>query len=87
VNLVDGLNVKTGVETLGSDLMSLNAIVTMINNAAIGVTASLVNDADGRPNLLQLTSGAAIALGSAGDTSNFLAATHILESPAGATRS
>lgn len=86
VNLVDNVNVKTGVETFGTDLISLNDVIGMINGAAIGVTASLVNDADGRPNLLQLTAGGPISLGSAGDTSNFLAATHILESPAGATR-
>lgn len=85
-NLVNNLNVKTGTETLGADLPSLNDVVTMINTAAIGVTASLANDSDGRPNLLQLTSGAAIAVGAGGDSSNFLAATHVLESPGGSTR-
>lgn len=86
MNLVDNANVKTGVETLGVDLPSLNDVVTMINGAGIGVTASIANDADGRPNLLQLSSGAAIALGAGADTSNFLAAMHVLESPGGTTR-
>jgi flagellar hook-associated protein 2 len=86
VNLVNNANVKTGIETAGTDLISLNAVIAMINGSVPGVTASLVNDADGRPNLLNLTAAGPISLGSAGDTSNFLAATHILESPAGATR-
>ncbi|MCC6237051.1 MAG: flagellar filament capping protein FliD [Dehalococcoidia bacterium] len=86
MNLVDNANVKTGVETLGQDLPSLNDVVTMINNAGIGVTASLANDADGRPNLLQLNSASAIALGAGADTSNFLDATHLLESPGTTTR-
>jgi flagellar hook-associated protein 2 len=58
----------------------------MINNAAIGVTASIANDGDGRPNLLQLSSGSALTLGSGADTSNFLSMTHLLASPGGTTR-
>ncbi|MEX2372943.1 MAG: flagellar filament capping protein FliD, partial [Dehalococcoidia bacterium] len=57
-----------------------------INNAGIGVTASLEDDAAARPNLLQLTSGAAVQVGTAGDTSNFLGVTSLLASPPGTTR-
>ena len=86
MNIVDGVRAKIGVEMPGTDLMSLTAVVTMINDAAMGVTASVVNDSDGRPNLLQLTSAGNIQLGAGSDTSNFLAATHLLESPSGTTR-
>ena len=54
-----------------------NSIVNLINSSGAGVTASVVNDAYGRPNLLQIVSatGQSIQLGSTGDTSNFLSAT------------
>lgn len=53
-----------------------NSLVDLINNSSAGVTASVVNDAYGRPDLIQLTSksGTAIQLGSSSDTSNFLTA-------------
>ncbi len=57
-----------------------NSIVNMINSSGAGVTASIVNDAYGRPNLLQIVSapGRSIQLGSSGDTSNFLSAIGLL---------
>ncbi len=86
MKLIDGVGAKIGTETLGTDLISLTDVVDMINGAAIGVTASIVNDADSRPNLLRLTSASNIQLGNDGDTSNFLALAHLLESPTGTTR-
>ena len=86
MKLIDGVGAKIGTETLGTDRISLTDVVNMINGAAIGVTASIVNDADARPNLLRLTSASNIQLGNDGDTSNFLAMTHLLESPTGTTR-
>ncbi|MFA7295980.1 MAG: flagellar filament capping protein FliD [Dehalococcoidia bacterium] len=70
----------------GSDLTGANTIIAKINDAGVGVTASITNDGDGRANLVQLTSGAAIALGAGGDTSNFLAAANLLQSPGTTTR-
>lgn len=70
----------------GVDLPGANTILAKINNAGIGVTASVVNDADGRPNLLQLSSGGTIQVGSGGDSSNFLAAANLLQSPGTTTR-
>lgn len=57
-----------------------NSVVDMINAAGAGVTASIVNDAYGRPNLIQLVSdpGQSIQLGSSSDTSNFLSAVGLL---------
>jgi len=86
MNLVDGANAAVGVETVGSDYMSLDDVVTMINGAGIGVAASVENDAYGRPNVLQVSSGSSVQLGSGADTSNFLAITHLLQSPGGTTR-
>ena len=86
MNVVDAVNLKIGTEIAGTDMISLTDVVSMINLAAIGVTATVVNDSDGRPNLLQLSSASAITVGAGGDTSNFLAATHLLESPGGTTR-
>lgn len=56
---------------------SLNAIVSRINSSSAGVTASIVNDANGNPNFIKLSpnnAGQAIQLGAGGDTSNFLSA-------------
>ena len=86
MQLIDGVGAKIGTETLGTDLISLTDVVNLINGAAMGVTASIVNDADARPNLLQLTSASNIQLGNDGDTSNFLSLTHVLESPTSTTR-
>jgi|GEM_PF-597848 len=60
-----------------------NSIVNMINSSGAGVTASISNDAYGRPNLLTLTSnsGKAIQLGSGSDTSNFLTAVGLSGAP------
>lgn len=70
----------------GSDLAGANTILAKINNGGLGVTASIVNDGDGRANLIQLTSGSAIQLGTGGDTSNFLTAANLLQSPGTTTR-
>jgi len=52
---------------------SLDDVVTAINNAGIGVTASITADANGRLNQLSLTSTQGnITLGSGTDSSNFL---------------
>lgn len=87
MNVIDGVGAKIGTETVGTDLISLTDVMTMINTAGIGVTASVINDAAGRPNLLELDGGVSnVQLGSGGDTSNFLAATNLLASPSGTTR-
>lgn len=86
MKLIDGGGGTIGAQTAGVDLMSFNDVITEINGAAIGVTATLEDDALGRPNLLQLSGGGAVQLGSGADTSNFLAMTSLLESPGGATR-
>lgn len=57
---------------------TLNDVINRINNSGAGVTASLVPDADGRPNILRLESANPIQLGSGADTSNFLSATRLL---------
>lgn len=67
--------------------MSLNQVLAGINASAIGVIASITNDANGRPNLVSLVSSqGAISLGNATDTSNFLTAANLLASPLGTTR-
>ena len=86
MNFVDAIPVTIATEVAGTNLVSLTDVVNLINGAAIGVTASVVNDSDGRANLLQLTSASNIDLGSGSDTSNFLSITHLLESPSGSTR-
>ncbi len=70
--------------TVDPATQSLNDVIAAINaqTATTGVTASLVNDADGRPNIVHLDSTmGAIQIGSGGDTSNFLAATNLLAAP------
>lgn len=86
MNLIDGGGATIGTQTAGTNLVSLTDVMNQINGAGIGVTASLVNDAWGNPNLLQLTSASDVQLGAGGDTSNFLAVTSLLESPPGTTR-
>ncbi|MCS6803390.1 MAG: flagellar filament capping protein FliD [Chloroflexota bacterium] len=65
----------------GVDAAGANTILAKINHAGVGVTASIVNDADGRPNKLKLTSATTIRLGSGADTSNFLTAAKLLAAP------
>ncbi|MCL6649605.1 MAG: flagellar filament capping protein FliD [Chloroflexi bacterium] len=65
----------------GVDAVGANTILAKINHAGIGVTASIVNDSDGRPNKLKLTSATTIQLGSGADTSNFLTAAKLLAAP------
>jgi len=86
MKLLDGGGATIGAEVAGTDVMSLNDVIDEINNAGIGVTAALVQDGDGRDNLLELSSGSAVQLGSGGDTSNFLGITSLLQSPPGNTR-
>lgn len=57
---------------------TLNDVINRINNSGAGVTASIVNDADGRPNILRLESASPIQLGSTADTSNFLSASRLI---------
>jgi flagellar hook-associated protein 2 len=60
---------------------SLTNVVSKINSAGAGVTASIVADAYGRTNALQLkstTAGALIQLGSTADRSNFLGITGLV---------
>src|SRR5207248_2453396 len=62
----------------------LNRITTLTNAAPgnVGVNATLVNDANGNPNFIQLTpaggNAQAIQLGSGSDTTNFLSAAHLV---------
>jgi len=86
MKLVDSGGATIGTQTAGTDMMTLDDLVDDINNAAIGVTVSIEQDGDGRDNLLQITSGSSVQLGSGGDTSNFLAVTNLLQSPPGTTR-
>ncbi len=86
MKLLDSGGGTIAVEVAGTDVMSLNDVIDDINNAGIGVTAALAQDGEGRDNLLQLTSGSTIQLGSGGDSSNFLSITSLLQSPPGTTR-
>jgi flagellar hook-associated protein 2 len=65
----------------GVDASGSNTIIAKINDAGVGVTATLVNDSDGRLNKLKLTSSSTIQLGSGADTSNFLTAAKLLAAP------
>lgn len=86
-NFLTAVDVLGATQTDGTNATTLNDVVSSITGAGIGVTASLVNDASGRPNLLKLDGGAgAVLLGAGDDTSNFLTATHVLETPAGTIR-
>lgn len=69
-------------------MMSLDDVIADINASAIGVTASLTNDGQGRANILTVTSTQGnITFGNGADTSNFLSASGLLTSATGATRS
>jgi flagellar hook-associated protein 2 len=65
---------------------TLDAVLARINSSGAGVTATLENDANGRPNIVRIISGSAISLGAGGDTSNFLAAMNLVASPGTTTR-
>lgn len=70
--------------TIDTSVDTLNDVISRINSSGAGVTASIVNDAHGRPNVLQIDAnapGGPIQLGAGSDTSNFLAATKIDASP------
>ena len=63
---------------------TLNDVLNRINSSGAGVTASIVNDAHGRANVLQIDAnapGGAIQLGAGSDTSNFLSATKLDAAP------
>ena len=73
--------------TINAATDSLNDVISAINSAGVGLTASIVNDANGRANRLQLTSSNGdIILGGPGDSSNFLSAMRLLSTPPGTTR-
>lgn len=77
----------TATITVDPETQSLADVVAAINNAGIGVTATIENDANGRPNLLKLDSSqGAITLGTGADTSNFLTATNLIASNGTTTR-
>lgn len=75
--------------TVDPAAQSLNDIIALINadTGTSGITASIQNDANGLPNILQLDSTmGAIQAGIGGDTSNFLDAVHLAASPGTTTR-
>ncbi|MCX7616557.1 flagellar filament capping protein FliD [Tepidiforma sp.] len=77
----------TAVISIDVTTDSLNDVVNQINSAGVGLTASIVNDANGRANRLQLTSSSGdVIVGGVGDTSNFLSAMRLLSSAPGTTR-
>jgi len=83
----DGTTTRTSSAAFTKQ-MSLADAMGEINASAIGVTASITNDAYGRPGILTVTSTQGnISFGNGGDTSNFLNATGLLVSSSGATRS
>ena len=70
-----------------SKMMSLNDVIADINGSAIGVTASITNDANGRANIVTVTSSQGnISFGNGADTSNFLSASGLITSATGSTR-
>ncbi len=87
-NLVGSSGTTERTSTRGVAVMqSLQETIDQINAAGVGITAALVNDAEGRPNIVRLTSTAGdIVLGNATDTSNFLNAVKLLASPGTTTR-
>lgn len=88
MNLTGSTGTTVRTSTRGVAVMqSLQETIDQINAAGIGITASLANDAEGRPNILTLSSTSGnILLGSVTDTSNFLTATKLLASPGTTTR-
>jgi flagellar hook-associated protein 2 len=66
-----------GTATLNIDpaTQTLTDVMNAINGTAIGITATITNDANGRANMLTLTSGQGIiTVGTGTDTSNFATA-------------
>ncbi|MCC6387488.1 MAG: flagellar filament capping protein FliD [Dehalococcoidia bacterium] len=83
------IKTSAGTATVAVDpaTQSLDDVVAAITATGIGVTATVTNDANGRPNRISLSSTqGAIALGAGGDTSNFLQATNLVASPGTTTR-
>jgi flagellar hook-associated protein 2 len=86
------LSSSTGTTTRTSGsaftkMMSLNDVIADINASAIGVTASITNDANGRANIVTVTSSQGnISFGNGADTSNFLSASGLITSATGSTR-
>lgn len=73
--------------TINAATQTLNDVVNAINGAGVGLTASVVADANGRLNRLQLTSSNGnVILGDVSDSSNFLSAMRLLSSAPGTTR-
>jgi len=73
---IDGVQIAVDVgDKLNDPTDPAHSIVAKINNAGIGVTASVVN------NRLTLTSNSTMQLGSGGDTSNFLTAAKLIAAP------
>lgn len=82
----DGSATDVASSAAVSAQMSLDQVITEINNAGVGITASIENDGNGRPNLVRFTAASEIKLGNATDTSNFLSAVNLLASPGTTTR-
>lgn len=86
------LSSSTGTTTRTSGsaftkMMSLNDVIADINGSAIGVTASVTNDSNGRANIVTVTSSQGnISFGNGADTSNFLSASGLITSATGSTR-
>jgi len=87
-NLLGSSGTTERTSTRGVAVMqSLQETIDQINAAGVGITATLVNDAEGRPNIVRLTSSSGdIVLGNATDSSNILSALKLLASPGTTTR-
>lgn len=87
-NLINSSGTTERTSTRGIAVMqSLQETIDQINAAGVGITASITNDAAGRPNIITLSSSSGdIQLGRTTDTSNFLTATKLLASPGTTTR-
>lgn len=82
----DGTTTEVSSSAAVSTQMSLNQVIAEINNAGVGITATVEDDANGRANIVRLTAASEIKLGNATDTSNFLSAVNLLASPGTTTR-
>jgi flagellar hook-associated protein 2 len=79
-----GTGLGSAVITVDTATQSLNDVITAINAAGVGVTATLTNDANGRADKITLTAATDITL-TAG-TSNFLTATNLVTASGTTTR-